>query len=272
MGYTTDFEGRFNLDRELDEETFQLLSKLNDTRRMKRDVGPEYGVEGEFYVEGKGFKGQDHEDNVVNSSAPPATQPGLWCQWMPTADKLGIEWDGGEKFYEYVEWIAYLIEKILKPKGYVLNGTVEWQGEESGDVGRICITDNEVTTQEGRIVWENETTTETDEDLADLDPKEVIGLILRVAQRARQRMLVEILTELKPMMVAQDFPTDLLGGTLMGIFRALDSADIESLRSEELVEKIAGQIREVLDCGDAERMRSFFGMDDDDADASLKGN
>jgi hypothetical protein len=61
---------------------------------------------------------------------------------------MGIEWDGGEKFYNYTEWLVYLINKILKPNGYVLNGVVQWQGEEVGDVGEIFVEDNKVFTQE----------------------------------------------------------------------------------------------------------------------------
>jgi hypothetical protein len=48
---------------------------------------------------------------------------------------LRIEWDGGEKFYEYEDWLKYLIAKILAPKGYSLAGSVEFQGEDSDDHG-----------------------------------------------------------------------------------------------------------------------------------------
>jgi hypothetical protein len=149
MGYTTDFEGQFDLDRPLDVETFTFLNKFNETRRMKRNLGPEFGVEGEFYVNGD-------DTGVIDYNDPPRTQPGLWCQWTPTEDGRHIEWDGGEKFYEYVEWIRYLIDAVLAPKDYVLNGTVEWQGEESDDRGRIVVKDNEVTIQSATIVWEDD--------------------------------------------------------------------------------------------------------------------
>lgn len=144
MGYSTDFTGDFTVTPTLSISDRDFLKKFSSTRRMKRNVGPEYGVEGEFYVNGKGWYGQDHENNVVDSNTPPATQPGLWCQWIPTEDGNHIEWDGGEKFYNYVEWIKYLIEKILEPRGYKLNGTVEWQGEDSDDFGKIVIENNVV--------------------------------------------------------------------------------------------------------------------------------
>ena len=79
--------------------------------------------------------------------------PGNYCQWIPSDDGKVIEYDDGEKFYDYVEWIEYLIETKFNPWGYTLNGTVEWDGEEQGDMGRIVITDNFVTTVEPKIVW-----------------------------------------------------------------------------------------------------------------------
>lgn len=148
MGYTTDFSGAFQLNKPLTVKDFTFLQKLNETRRMARNVDEsKYGVEGEFYVDGGGVYGQAQEANIIDFNRPPRTQPGLWCQWTPNEDGTAIEWDGGEKFYNYVEWIKYLIEKILAPRGYVLNGEVNWYGEDSYDVGVICIKDNVVTTK-----------------------------------------------------------------------------------------------------------------------------
>ena len=148
MGYSTDFKGEFKLNKPLSIKDFTFLKKLNETRRMARKVDEsKYGIEGEFYVDGKGFMGQAKEPNVISFNLPPRTQPGLWCKWTPNEDGTAIEWDGGEKFYNYVEWIKYLIEKILSPRGYVLNGEVNWYGEDIDDEGIICITDNVVTTK-----------------------------------------------------------------------------------------------------------------------------
>lgn len=155
MGYTTELEGIFEVDRELDWETYGLLKGLNQTRRMKRNVGPEYGVEGEFYVQGKGFMGQDKDDTVISDS-PPSTQPGLWCQWEIQDDRKTIKWDEGEKFYHYVEWISYIVERILEPRGYKLSGEVFWQGEEPDDRGKIVIEENIVNSIEGLTVYGQE--------------------------------------------------------------------------------------------------------------------
>lgn len=155
MGYTTDFTGAFALDKPLDEETKALLVGLSTTRRMKRQgLDAKYGVDGEFYCNpGSDGCGQAHEPSIVSYNVPPSTQPGLWCQWTPSEDGTEIVWDEGEKFYGYTEWITYLIDAILKPRGYVVNGEVEWQGEDSNDFGKIVVMNNVVTEQTGRKVF-----------------------------------------------------------------------------------------------------------------------
>ena len=122
MGYTTDFEGHFNLDRALALEHKTYLEKFSNTRRMKRNAilagrlpdpvrdaaGLGIGEEGGYFVGAKGFAGEDHDSkSIIEYNDPPAGQPGLWCQWVPAIDEEGeatrIEWNGGEKFYDYVE-------------------------------------------------------------------------------------------------------------------------------------------------------------------------
>ena len=156
MGYSTDFSGQFNLDKRLDDETFEYLNKFANTRRMARSFdqnGNAYGVEGEFYVDGKGSMGQDTDETVIDCNRPPSTQPGLWCQWVPTKDHMGIEWDGGEKFYHYSDWIQYIITNFLAPKGYILNGQVHFQGEDSDDFGIMRVRDNVLNVIYGQRVY-----------------------------------------------------------------------------------------------------------------------
>lgn len=145
MGYTTDFfNQKLRLNKQLSVDDKNFLTKLSETRRMARNVDAKYGVEGEFYVDG-GL--DDYNDpTVIDHNRSPRTQPGLWCQWTPTEDGWGLEWDGGEKFYNYVEWLEYIIN-WLKPRGYVLNGSVDYQGEEAGDQGTIVVEDNVVSTR-----------------------------------------------------------------------------------------------------------------------------
>lgn len=149
MGYTTDFSGSFGLNKALSPKMKEFLKHFNETRRMARNQPKEFGIQGEFYVgsHDDGRMGQSDRGNVIDHNSPPSTQPGLWCQWTPSEDGTQIEWDGGEKFYYYTEWLLYLIHKILAPNGYVLNGQVTWQGEETGDVGEIYVEDNKVFTE-----------------------------------------------------------------------------------------------------------------------------
>jgi hypothetical protein len=147
MGYTTDFNGKFELNKKLSEEDHKFLTKFAESRRMARNVDPKYGVEGEFYVDGSEMFGQGKDSDIINYNQPPKTQPSLWCQWVPTKDGMGLEWDGGEKFYNYIEWLQYIIENILKPRGYVLNGEVYWYGEDNADTGVMVVVDNVVSTR-----------------------------------------------------------------------------------------------------------------------------
>lgn len=151
MGYTTDFSGSFTCTPALNETQVAYLKKFAETRRMDRDpviaatlpdpereaVGLPVGEGGEFFVGGRGSYGQDKDQSIRNYNNPATSQPGLWCQWVPTEDGNRIEWDCGEKFYNYIKWIKYINEKFLKPWGIVLDGKVSWSGEESSDVGVI---------------------------------------------------------------------------------------------------------------------------------------
>lgn len=156
MGYTTDFQGAFSVEPTLKPEDREFLQKFSKTRRMQRNLGPAYGVEGEFYVDGSGPAGQDEDLSVVNYSSPPKTQPSLWCDWAPTEDGNFIEWNGTEKFYGYIEWIKYLIDNFLAPKGYEVNGVVAWFGEEQDDRGQIIVRNNKVFTKEATLVYGKE--------------------------------------------------------------------------------------------------------------------
>ncbi len=164
MGYNTDFRYSFDItfkDESKKKEIITLVNGLAGTRRMKRDMSladfplelepSAYGIEGEFYfppIEGNNWLGQEKDSTVLNSNYPPLTQPGLWLQWIIVDnedDSYTLEWDGSEKFYEYVAWLRYLLDYIFIPGEVVLNGEVEYRGEEWDDHGTITIKDNIIT-------------------------------------------------------------------------------------------------------------------------------
>ncbi len=159
MGYTTEFDGSFNLeftDETKREKVTNLVNGLASTRRIGRDLSKTdkslehpieyYGVEGEFYYgDDTSSFGQDNDGSILNYNKAPSTQPGLWLQWI--IEDNSLFWDSGEKFYNYVPWLDYLVEKIFKPNGVIVSGTVEWRGEEWSDNGEIIVTDNVITTK-----------------------------------------------------------------------------------------------------------------------------
>lgn len=161
MGYTTTFQGRFELDKRLTPEHAAYLARFADTRRMKRiqvmlndlpdplrvAAGLPLGREGGYFVAGEAANDplQEWDDpSVVDDSEPPVGQPSLWCDWVPTADNGGIAWNGREKFYRCEAWLFYLIEHFLKPWGYTLHGQVTWRGQDTSDRGTIHVAHNKI--------------------------------------------------------------------------------------------------------------------------------
>lgn len=102
MGYTTTFEGRFDLDKPLTEEHARALLADHDNEH-----------------------GSEWSDGYV--------------QWQPTEDRKGIEWDGEEKFHGYVECLEGLIANRLGPWGYTLTGSVSYSGESATNYNVLAI-------------------------------------------------------------------------------------------------------------------------------------
>lgn len=161
MGYTTEFQGKVEINAPLSTAQALYVNKFSSTRRMKRDaakalqladlvgkaINMPIGEEACYFVGGSGFAGQDDDASVIDHNEPPVGQPGLWCQWVVADDGRYLQWNGTEKFYNYVEWMRYLIEHFFQPWGCTLNGEIEWQGENEDDIGLIKVTENVVTSR-----------------------------------------------------------------------------------------------------------------------------
>lgn len=170
MGYTTDFSGSLVFNKPVSEPLKEYINRFSYTRRMPRDnekikeVYPnwrelcffgELGNKGEYFapIDKAGGYGQDNDGTVLDINGyKESVHPGLWCQWIIN-DNNELEWDGGEKFYNYVEWLEYLIKHFFTPLGYVLNGDIEWQGENYDDLGTIHVVDNVVNVEYGEHVF-----------------------------------------------------------------------------------------------------------------------
>jgi hypothetical protein len=160
MGYTTYFEGKIEIVPPLNQQEIDYLTKFAETRRMDRARGP-------YFVGGEGFRGQGDDSDVRNSNQPDSSQPGLWCQWVPTTDGKFIEWDQNEKFYSAKEWMQYIIKHFIGEhpaakaevgaldflQGHKCNGLITADGEDSDDHWQIEVVDNIVNIKTGEIVY-----------------------------------------------------------------------------------------------------------------------
>lgn len=123
MGYSTEFSGGFKLNRDL---THKEWLELRELASYKEEVYKKY-------------------------TETPETIPNSYLQWEPNENGTEIVWNGGEKFYDYIHWLRWLIKHYLKPHGLVLNGKVEWRGDELEDIGIIYATDNKITHHKTKI-------------------------------------------------------------------------------------------------------------------------
>lgn len=110
MGYTTYFHGDFDI----------VELATGDPKLLDRYLHLELNLLNE----------RDHRDDD--------DVPGIWCQWVPTQGGSRLAWDEGEKFYDYLEWLTWIVEHKLSPNGYGLSGRVYWDGEHPYDRGMIA--------------------------------------------------------------------------------------------------------------------------------------
>lgn len=120
MGHNTSFNGAFTITPALDAATLALFSEVlsEDTRDIKKEDADKFN------------------DDF----------PGYFCDFVPSSDGTKLEHNGAEKSYEQQEWIQWLIDNVFKPRGFTLNGSVAWQGDDyKDDVGLMEVKDNVLT-------------------------------------------------------------------------------------------------------------------------------
>ena len=125
MDYTTTFDGSFYLNKPLDATTIDLINNLRTTKTK--------------------IDNNDNENIMIceNMYETSSTEKSNTLHWYYNNKLECIQWDGNEYFTNYVAWLEYLIEEILKPN-YILNGKISYQGDDYEDRGLIIVEDNKV--------------------------------------------------------------------------------------------------------------------------------
>ena len=141
-------------DREIEDGLFMSLLDFSRTRHYVR-VGLDesiYGPDGSWFPDpedvgkpdfrkayceskmmddrmGRFLKGNIAElvpDEILRYSLPARGAPGLWCHWMPTKDRLGLDLENGQElnFALDVSWLKMVIDHFIVPSGRLLSGEV----------------------------------------------------------------------------------------------------------------------------------------------------
>ena len=158
MGYNTDFSGELTVSPPLNEYEQSYLEDFANLRHTSVDhelldisAGP-----------------------CARGNTPQGDKPGIWCHWVPD-DADTLVWDGVEKTYAHNEWLIWLIEHLLTAKArpfvdahlaedprlanftcdHVLDGEVIALGEESGDLWKIEVDDNQVRVRSAHVAFDD---------------------------------------------------------------------------------------------------------------------
>ena len=134
MGYNTDWNGELTLSRDL---TPTEQKEWDTIQNERHDSQYNYGDEQREF-------------------------PSIWCGFE--VDGNIFRWDCGEKTYEGVGWIKYFIDKLKewsKNESIYAWGEMEWDGEESDDIGKVVVEFNTITgeqsveVRQGSIVYDS---------------------------------------------------------------------------------------------------------------------
>jgi len=120
IGYHTDFFGEFKINKPLDRDTHMLINTINENKYNIIDENEKLDSECEWRTDGAN----------------------LYCEPGCT--------------YDYDTWLCRIVDRILTPSNYILNGEVEWIGEEPDDRGKMVINNNEIKYKIAKIVWVDE--------------------------------------------------------------------------------------------------------------------
>lgn len=122
MGYSTRFDGKFTFNKQPPQEALDEILALED-----------YEVPHEK-TWGGGFR----------RLPGPRGEPDYPCDWELTRRLDSIEHSGSEKSYCWYEWLVWIDEKVLRPRGCYLVGQVAYRGDDRDDFGTVYADENGV--------------------------------------------------------------------------------------------------------------------------------
>tara|TARA_R100001463_G_scaffold15141_7_gene39623 strand:- start:12571 stop:13122 length:552 start_codon:yes stop_codon:yes gene_type:complete len=121
MGYTTNFTGLMALSRRLTQDELDEYNQvwLNDRHDTTGEYSGDYrgGLEKAPSIYNKWEIIDDVEHGITD----------IHC----------LAWNGGQKFYQYVNWLKFIVSDFLQPKGIYLKGKIRFSGEDVEDAGVI---------------------------------------------------------------------------------------------------------------------------------------
>jgi hypothetical protein len=158
MSHDIEFTGHVTVEPPLNADEARYLHRFARSRRFHRVSGP-YTTETD----------QSRGDDTVHYNRKSPEQPSLNCDWRPTEDAAGIEWDGSGNSDRYDKWMQYLIDTFLSVDAtlraelaepvpgrhypsefahftfdHVVNGVIQTKGEYEYDRGRLVVDHNAV--------------------------------------------------------------------------------------------------------------------------------
>ncbi|MEO6892250.1 MAG: hypothetical protein ABI324_24970 [Ktedonobacteraceae bacterium] len=161
MGYYTEFTGTFKFEKPLAGRHLAYLQGFNETNHyhwnpellqneldpFREAVGLPLGEHGCYFTGNHTTRGHDDQawrywkDHPAKLGEQCPGKPYFRCGWRPGDDGTELLADL-DKFYDYVEWLQYLLDHFIVPWDYVLCGIVTWKGQDEEDIGTIIVSYN----------------------------------------------------------------------------------------------------------------------------------
>lgn len=164
MTYSIRYEGQLSIECPLNRREIRALTAFFDTRRIQTRGGP---------LDSRRLSSADPD--VIDYNRPPEGQPGLFCDLEVSEDGTVLRWGGDSSSGkpDLDKWIIYVIDHLLKPGAefdirernfdltgmsdedllhyftfdHYVSGHLVGTASETGEVWKIVVKDNEVSTE-----------------------------------------------------------------------------------------------------------------------------